>query len=642
MLYFVENLTWHTWAFSICPRLFKARLHAGRADAICYVIDGSRFAMLIARAMASLTGTAVHRFPFHIADVHDESGLSSSLLILFQDLAQVQQRALEEPAFKELLRNGSLEGRLPVFLAKRLASTQAADRSTIFQALLVVQVCSWKSRQNEAQSGATVLFLGRRPWLGAIISYASEHGVTIVPVPAAVNIRSALQRRLPRRILDVLRRARYRRLQRRMARQAQDKGLPGSLGRRSDGLSPQLKTLDRTQAESRPRVGIEYYGMLNLNHPERHSDLFFWQQSSLAGSDLLLTFSIPSYPLDARGLCEITEHGLGAVVLHPGATTLPGVPVFRHRQRVSVPRGTGAPAAQKGPIGSWLKQQTAAYHDIRAYWTDLASTYNIKVYVTWYKYDATHCAIADAMQSLGAITAIYQRAYEAHPSAQTTLAADVVFGYSQRVADVERGSNSSIRYHVTTGYLGDHRSPLLRESAKLVRDELQRHGARHILAYFDENSVDDARWYTGHHVPQDDYAFLLKRVLAEPSLGLVIKPKVPGTLRKRLGPVADLLARAQATGRCYVYEADRIAPNQGWHPPVEAALAADIAIHGFLASATAGMEAALAGVPTLLLDLDGWPLSPLYALGIGTVVFTDWETLWEGCKHHWSSPGGIT
>ena len=91
-------------------------------------------------------------------------------------------------------------------------------------------------------------------------------------------------------------------------------------------------------------------------------------------------------------------------------------------------------------------------------------------------------------------------------------------------------------------------------------------------------------------------------------------PKVPRTLRKRLGPVAELLARAEATGRCYVFETGVL---HGSFPPAVAAMAADIAVHQELWAATAGLEAALAGVPTLLLDRDGWSSSPLYQLGEG-------------------------
>jgi hypothetical protein len=137
---------------------------------------------------------------------------------------------------------------------------------------------------------------------------------------------------------------------------------------------------------------------------------------------------------------------------------------------------------------------------------------------------------------------------------------------------------------------------------------------------------------------QMNYAFLLEKLMTNPWLGLVIKPKTPQTLRRRLGPVAELLKEAETTGRCHVFEGGAI---QGSYPPVAAGLAADVAIHGHLGAGTAGVELALAGIPTLLLDREGWPTSPLYQLGKGQVVFTDWEQLWEACTQHWATPGGI-
>ena len=198
--------------------------------------------------------------------------------------------------------------------------------------------------------------------------------------------------------------------------------------------------------------------------------------------------------------------------------------------------------------------------------------------------------IADALQDLGGVTAIYQRSFEPLPVAVSTINTDILFNFSPSGAKVERLSNSVIRYHVATGYLGDHRFTLSSKTAQSMRHKLQQHGAKHVLAFYDENTIDDSRWLHAHHWTQENYAFLLERVLAEPNLGLVLKPKTPDTLRRRLGPVADLLEQAEATGRCYLYEAS--GTSQGSYPPATAALAADVAIHGHTYAATAGMEAA--------------------------------------------------
>jgi len=121
-------------------------------------------------------------------------------------------------------------------------------------------------------------------------------------------------------------------------------------------------------------------------------------------------------------------------------------------------------------------------------------------------------------------------------------------------------------------------------------------------------------------------------------VGARLKPKVPRTLRRRLGPVAALLEQAEKTGRCHVLEGGTL---HGPYPPPVAAMASDLAIHGHLWAGSAAVEAVLAGTPTLLIDKEGWHASPLYELGLGRVVFTEWSRLWEACRGHFADPSSI-
>lgn len=634
--YFIENLTLRAWTQFVWPRLFWNRLRMGRKRTRCYVIDGSRIATLFAWLSAKIAGVAVERFAFSLVKMRDEAGLQVQLRIDYRDLAKVQQDVIGEPIYQEFVTGLSQRNRLPGFVARKLATFSTTDRNTMSRALVLIQVCYWKTRQHP-QDFRPVVFLEARPWLKAIRRYGAEYGVTIIPVHPALNPRAALRRWLPRETIDMLRRLRYRRswFSRSNSRR---RSFPESTANVTSGPEALTDPSGLGGQNLVARVAARYSGQLNLDYPERRSDLFFLQYASLRGSDVVVTFPSPRYPLDEQIWAELRQHSMAAVALHPGAITNPAMPVFTHRSGRKTMRNFRPSAALNGLESRWINEQIEAYHTLREHWTDLCESYDIRVYVTWHKYDETHFAITDAMQSLGGVTAIYQQAYENHPSAMSTTNTDIYFGFSQAGAAVERGSNSIIQYHVTTGYLGDHRFTPLRIGAHALRDRLQQKGATRILAYFDENTADDPRWSTGHHFIQEDYAFLLEKVLAEPWFGLVIKPKTPSTLRRRLGPVAELLEGAENTGRCYVFEAGAV---QSWHMPAEAALSADIAVHGELYAASAGMDAALAGAPTLLMDREGWPVSPLYRLGVGRVVFTDWEELWEACRQNWSTPGSV-
>src|SRR5690606_10652138 len=133
----------------------------------------------------------------------------------------------------------------------------------------------------------------------------------------------------------------------------------------------------------------------------------------------------------------------------------------------------------------------------------------------------------------------------------------------------------------------------------------------------------------------EHYRFLLQKILSNPDIALVVKPKVPRTLMSRLGSVAPLLEEAKACGRCVVLSEGDIV---GSYPPALAAMVSDITIHGHFAAATAGVEAILAGARTVMFDGEWWAKSSLYESSINKRVFRDWDQLWTACEHFWQNP----
>lgn len=627
--WFVGRLTVRSWFRTIWPRLVLNRFRGRRPIPRCYVIEGADIAFAVARASASLAGVTVERLSYRVADVRDERGLPVALRISYEDLLDFQAQVMADWHACDGSNDGLARDPLPIYVARDLA----LNRGQTWHLLLLIQVCAWKVRAESRNGHGAIMFLERRPFLRSIERYAARWGVGIVPVKPRLRFspRAFARRLLGPGGLAVVRALRGGLPFRRLVR-------PGQAGEviHRDGVGNPGRGI------LRPRIAVEYYGQLNLDQPERNSDVFFWQQSSLPGSDLLLTFSLSPDPFDEEKRDALACHGIGAVVVDPRATTLPGAPVFvqsvswasalaRRRRRVR---------AGDRFDSRWLEDRAVEYDAQRAYWSELFAALDVKVHATWFRFGAGYCAIVDALRAVGGIATVYQRSLDMG-TADAAVCADIAFGFSQAGADMERHVGSEIRYYVTTGYLGDHRFPLVRGRAQEVRRKLQVHGAMRIVSFFDENSGEDPRWHTGPDVTRKNYAFLLERLLEEPWLGLVVKPKVPGTLRRRLGPVAELLDRAVATGRCYVFGGGGLGGAVGSYPPAAAALASDIAIHGHLCAATAGFEAALAGVPTLLLDREGWSVSPLYRLGTGRVVFTDYSEMWKACVEHWTSPTGV-
>ena len=607
-VFFVEHLTLRSWFGSILPWLF-AQAGGPRPQWTCYVIEGSPLGFVAARLCAGLMGLTVTPLEFQLNEVRDREGLHARIRIQHIDIDRVQLPILSSAAFQIIVKSRPDAKRLGIYLAKSMAVTSLVyERDNLFRGLLVVQICDWKMRETEQSGEPAVLFLERRPWFGHIQDYATPLHLDVIGTePWLAPLHSILNRVAPTQ-MERLRELRYR------------------------GLSALLPSPRQTPIRPRP-VAVEYYGQLNLNKPELHSDLALNQQHLMEGGQVNAIFHLPMDPLDDAKRTELVEQNIGSIATHPGATTLKDVPAFRSTRRLPKPLNRSADSAEE----RWLRAQASHYDRQRIYWESLFQTHGTKVFVTWNKYDARHCAITDALENLGGASVCYQRSHESNVCLDVTPAADVNLVWGRRDLAKEHFLTPT-RCYVTVGLLGDHRFPLQRATSDRLRTRLQQNGASRILSFFDENSSDDGRWYYGHSLMREAYTFLLEKLLEIPWLGLVLKPKVPRTLRHRLGPVAELMKQAEATGRCIVLEGGSVL---GSHPPPVAAMASDLAIHGHLWAGTAAVEAVLAGTPTLLMDREGWSVSPLCDLGTDRVVFNDWPVLWDACLEHWSLPAGV-
>lgn len=607
-MFYIENLTLRTWLFSVFPALLTAD-----APGPCYYIDSSFFGRLLARPMGRIIGHAVDRLDFRMIDIRDEKGLLIRLRVAYQDAADVQDDILASPLFSNALRRHDDNPRLQSYLAKSVIVSTSLAESGLWRALYLTQVCLWHKK---AAGGTLALFfLDHRPWFKSIERYAFRFGINAICVPAWPGIKVFLGRRLSAATVDKLRYVR---------------------AHGAKALSYYFRAETKAAAPAAPgaaKLAVEYSGQLNLDRPQSPSNLFFWRQSSLPAKDLLLLYSMHNDPLTPRRLAEIRRNGLQALATHPAASTDPALPLFRPMQFPAWERGV-FPDAE----GRWMEDKTNQFARSRTFWAELFARHNIKTFVSWYKYDPVHCAIADALRQTGGVLALYQRALELQPARSLTIDTDIHFSFSRTSADIARHDRSRVRYNVVTGFYNDYLFPGLKEPARKIREALHKRGAKHIVTLLDENSLDDARWHTGHDFQRGQYQLLLEKILSEPWLGLIIKPKVPATLRRRLGPLAELLRRAETTGRCLLLEKG---PLLSSYSPAEAALASDLVIHAHLCAGTAALETALAGTPTLLMDREGWSVSPLYQLGLGRVVFNRWDDIWKALCEHFGRPGGI-
>jgi hypothetical protein len=613
---YVENLTVRVWSFHIFPRFVRERLR-GNSDLECLVFDASVFAFAFAFATKWIASARIERVQFRITNIRDDDGNFIRLRVTYCDLSQVQRDILNESSFREFVEQSPDDELLPFYLAKVIAMTTLNERHTLTRALLIVRICAWLGR-SRGPVVRELLILEQRPWFENIRRYAAGFGLEIADASRSFQIRDLL--------LFFLSTGTIAKIRYWLPSHYPIQALP-------------LRTVKSGSARNLPVIGVQHRGHLNLDRPELYSDLFFWQNSSIPGNHILAIFWMPQIPVDQDIWDELARHKIQSISLDPRCPRVAELPVFV--TKASITRDVGsrfaAQLAQSTKEQKWLRHQLLAYRDRCEYWTDLFERLSVKIHVTWYWADGEHVAVTEALRRVGGVSSMYQRSLDLVASSEMAICTDVFFGFSNACVARETQNGSQIRYAVTTGYVGGHRFPLLREEAEGVRRELEQNGATSIMAFFDEDSADE-RWDIGYDPQRQNYAFLLEKVCQHKWFGLILKPKLPRSLPLRLGPVAELLTKAVQTGRCFVFEGG---PLEASFPPAVAAMAADVAVNGHLCAPTAGLEAALAGVPTLLMDREGWHVSPLYGLGEGRVVFKDWNHLWEVYCRHRLGGGGV-
>ena len=439
----------------------------------CYIIDGPEALLRAGRVVGQLAGVVVERLAFRMIDVRDKEGLLLRERIPYRDMAEMEAEVIKEPIFRDWL--AELPGRrMASYVTKSIVETEMREYNTLGRALLLVQVAIWKARAL-GRVGRPLLLLERRPWSAAIGRYAKRQGVSIMTVTAVHLSRLSVRGLLgPWGVAFV-------------------RALRGRLWHwcflRTRKSAHYTTRTRRGETKLCAKLAVPYQGQFNLNSPEMHSDLFFWHQSDLSSHDLLLLFEFEQDPLDQTKWNELSDCGIEGLALYPGATTVADVPFFTHLPGFRKAHVKGMDSTKGASLeAKWFRQTVCSYELDREYWTELFLQRGIKVYLTWRHFDARYKAIPEALEDLGGVSAAYQRSCQPDAGPHKKVDIDLMFGFGRIDGEVERSSGSVIPYHVTVGYFGDHRFPLLRNDAAALRLKLQRRGAEYIVAFFDENS----------------------------------------------------------------------------------------------------------------------------------------------------------
>ncbi len=232
----------------------------------------------------------------------------------------------------------------------------------------------------------------------------------------------------------------------------------------------------------------------------------------------------------------------------------------------------------------------------------LALSLNAKVFLIRESY----YTLSDAMQLVSAdlqiTTVAYQYSNIGFTSTGMLTTADKFLTFSKMYEEIYTTSGGiSPKEFIPVGYLYNHIPAVVHNKAMINRNILRAAGAKFIVCYLDE-SVQHDRWglvSVEDHL--DEIHSLARLVIKDPTFGVVIKSQFILNTPNKLYPNDEIINAAKATGR-YLELADGIHRNDIY--PAEAALVSDFCI-GHKFGATAALEAAVAGVRTVLLDKYG-------------------------------------
>lgn len=381
------------------------------------------------------------------------------------------------------------------------------------------------------------------------------------------------------------------------------------------------------------------YGHRKLSFdPTERSEFFWLNGSKIPYAEVLLYGVVADKPLDTKTLEQINEYGVRLLGQGPGIPTwLPTRQMLKVLLRTVLKLFFGLLSCVAH--GHWV----SLYYINRlvklavnfAYWYDFYAANQVRVNV-----GTLHTSVGQvlALDALDGVSVAYQYSASINLAPTTLLSAgeDVQLVFSPVFEQQWRRIGAPVGSYVHTGFIYDSALQVVRGLTRvaITRKQLQNNGARFILCFFDENTVN--RWDIIHWDDEtaDDYEYLLKWLLDDPTLGIVFKPKKATTLFQRIDRVSGLLDQAMKTGRCKFLTSDT---NVGSIYPAEAALVADVSI-GLLGAETAALESQLAGCPTVQIDVIGYDDHPFHAWGRDRVVFDDWDTLRAAVEEYRASP----
>jgi hypothetical protein len=555
----------------------------------------------------------IHQVNYHIGQIRNDNGANG-----FGDCRRLILNLCKQIKQEQLLQNPLIKGMGKEWTpSKLLLYFEQLTEKEVNEEYLRIGLTKWilqtKLSVNLEQG---VLLIKRRQWFSYIKEYADSNGIGLVPY-LSWDFSIKFFKRLTFYVSKLLKQF--------------------SLQPKKTSVSSSTSKKRLSEHFSKTTVAINYWHRtLNFDSMER-SEFFWIEKSGIPMSDILLYNYVSSNPIASEIQQQLDQRGIRLL------GNCPGVPSYKFTPLILTTIIRNFRKIIKIWFVTLIKKQKASFY----YLTHLiqlaiefAQSYDFYTINQVRINIGTHNTTVGqtlAMDALGIVSCSFQysAANICYPHYRLTAGEDVFFMFSSSFEDVWRIVEAPVANYVKVGFIYDAAFQEVRSSDRMdvIRRDLQNHGVKFILCFFDENSVD--KWGTlgSHKEAADDYEYLLQWLSEDPTLGMIFKPKRFMDLFQRIGNTSKLIKQAEATGRCKM-----IHDNYGnSFSPGEVALIADTCI-GKVSGVTAALEARLIGTPTVLIDTANLYFHPFYSWATEDVLFNDWKALRSSVEQFRANP----
>ena len=371
----------------------------------------------------------------------DERGTNIGVKIEYEDLNKVLLKIYDSDYFNFINQNLN-DSAIRPYIRKRIIVDPFPryDNKSLLQILIMFHAVSHYVKKYNPK-GTPIFFLGKRPWMNVLTSYASQLGIELVPYRFSMK-------ELKQRSMAQLRKSKYLRY------------LKISMEYKFSRNRDFRKIINHTNVNKRSKIIIDQVmQMYDVNT--------IWSSSGLLPKDVI--FVSKSHNIEQNDYYDIKNAGMEFISLANSIGKGLEIPFYLPQYRKFVEKIKFIKKGNNIFENKIVDHYVEDFFSEKRYWSDMFNIVGAKIYITCHKWDYHPIAAAAAMHENGGISAFFPTSYYEFPCPDGVVYADVFFSFSPKALDIEIRHGSLIRYNVCVGNISQSRNKLFIDSARKLK-----------------------------------------------------------------------------------------------------------------------------------------------------------------------------